>query len=132
MSQSRMFPKLKLQYKFSDYSHHFLYIYLYFLLFRKMFIQFVLNLHRHFPFHNLILIEIQYSHTQFSLRRQSSWVWNNIICLIIFLSTFSTETGSKLIKLICVASDSISKDNVDTDVDGEVLGTSHNLGKKNT
>ena len=55
-----------------------------------------------------------------------------LYCLIIFLSTFYTETGSKLIKLICVASDSISKDNVDTDVDGEVLGTSNNLGKKNT
>ena len=44
-------------------------------------------------------------------------------------STFSTETGKKLVKPICAASYSISEDNVETEVDGEVLGTSHNLGK---
>ena len=51
-------------------------------------------------------------------------------CFLVLLSTFSTETGKKLIRLICPASDSISKDNVETEVDGEVLGTSHNLENK--
>ena len=53
-----------------------------------------------------------------------------LYCVVILFSTFSTETGNKLIKLICAASDSISEDNIETEVDGEVLGTSHNLENK--
>ena len=43
-----------------------------------------------------------------------------------FIPTFSEEAGNKPISK---ASGNISKDNNETEVDGEIRGTSHNLGK---